>query len=124
MTTLVICTRKKVTSEGVLAGNVLWLVSHVKISQLFILVSLRTAFLICVTSKPSGVILINNKARELSEQETPKVITALYQMEISLEEASKGILFNFSKLEQAKSPKKNKSSKPIQMILTFIHTSS
>jgi signal transduction histidine kinase len=56
---------------------------------------LGTAFLVGVTSL-LGVIQINNITRELSEQETPKVIT-LYQMAISLEKSVKDII-DFSKL--------------------------
>jgi hypothetical protein len=66
-----------------------------KILQLLILVCLGTAFLVGVTSL-LGVIQINNITRELSEQETPKVIT-LYQMAISLEKSVKDII-DFSKL--------------------------
>ena len=68
-----------------------------KILHLLILVSLGTASLIGVTSLLS-IIPINDIARKLSESETPKV-TALYQMEILLEEAAKDI-FDFARLEQ------------------------
>jgi signal transduction histidine kinase/flagellar motor switch/type III secretory pathway protein FliN len=66
-----------------------------KILQLLILVCLGIVFLVGVTSL-LGVIQINTIARELSEQETPKVIT-LYQMAISLGESVKDII-DFSKL--------------------------
>ncbi|HEX6282348.1 MAG TPA: HAMP domain-containing sensor histidine kinase [Nitrososphaera sp.] len=56
------------------------------------------AFLIGTTSLLS-ITRINDIANELSENETPKIIT-LYQMEILLEEATKDI-FDFSRLEQA-----------------------
>jgi signal transduction histidine kinase len=69
-----------------------------KILQLLILVCLGTAFLIGVTSL-LNIILINEIASELSENQTPK-ITTLYEMEILLEEATKHI-FDFSRLEQA-----------------------
>jgi signal transduction histidine kinase len=69
-----------------------------KILQLLIIVSLGTAFLIGMTSLLS-ITRINDIARDLSQNETPK-ITTLYQMEILLEEAAKDI-FDFSRLEQA-----------------------
>ena len=69
-----------------------------KILQLLIIVSLGTAFLIGMTSLLS-ITRINDIARDLSQNETPK-ITILYQMEILLEEAAKDI-FDFSRLEQA-----------------------
>ena len=69
-----------------------------KILQLLIIVSLGTAFLIGMTSLLS-ITRINDIARDLSQNETPK-ITTLYQMEILLEQAAKDI-FDFSRLEQA-----------------------
>src|ERR687891_724165 len=69
-----------------------------KILQLLIIVSLGSAFLIGMTSLLS-ITRINDIARDLSQNETPK-ITILYQMEILLEEAAKDI-FDFSRLEQA-----------------------
>jgi signal transduction histidine kinase len=69
-----------------------------KILQMLILICLGTAFLIGITSLVS-IILINDIASELSENQTPKV-TILYQMQILLEEAIKDI-FDFSRLEQA-----------------------
>jgi signal transduction histidine kinase len=69
-----------------------------KILQLLVLVSLGIAFLIGITSLVS-ILLINNIATELSENEAPK-ITTLYQMEILLEETAKNI-FDFSRLEEA-----------------------
>src|SRR5215208_3608390 len=69
-----------------------------KILQLLIIVSLGTAFLIGMTSLLS-ITRINDIARDLSQNETPK-ITTLYQMEILLEEAAKDI-FDFSRLDQA-----------------------
>jgi signal transduction histidine kinase len=69
-----------------------------KILQLLIIVSLGTAFLIGMTSLLS-ITRINDIARDLSQNETPKIMT-LYQMEILLEQAAKDI-FDFSRLEQA-----------------------
>ncbi|HEU4446590.1 MAG TPA: ATP-binding protein [Nitrososphaeraceae archaeon] len=69
-----------------------------KILQLLILVCLGTAFLIGITSL-LNVILINDIASELSENQTPK-ITTLYRMQILLKEATKDI-FDFSRLEEA-----------------------
>lgn len=69
-----------------------------KILQLLILVCLGTAFLIGITSL-LNVILINEIARQLSENQAPK-ITTLYQMQILLEDATKDI-FDFSRLEEA-----------------------
>jgi signal transduction histidine kinase len=69
-----------------------------KILQLLILVCLGTAFLIGITSLVS-IILINDIASELSENQAPK-ITTLYQMQILLEDATRDI-FDFSRLEEA-----------------------
>jgi signal transduction histidine kinase len=69
-----------------------------KILQLLILVCLGTAFLIGITSL-LNILLINNIASELSENQTPKV-TTLYQMQILLEDATRDI-FDFSRLEEA-----------------------
>ncbi len=69
-----------------------------KILQLLILVCLGTAFLIGVISL-LNIILINDIASELSENQAPK-ITTLYQMQILLEDATKDI-FDFSRLEEA-----------------------
>jgi signal transduction histidine kinase len=69
-----------------------------KILQLLIIVSLGTAFLIGMTSLLS-ITRIHDIARDLSQNETPKIMT-LYQMEILLEQAAKDI-FDFSRLEQA-----------------------
>ena len=69
-----------------------------KILQMLILVCLGTAFLIGITSLVS-IILINDIASEVSENQTPK-ITTLYQMQILLEDATRDI-FDFSRLEEA-----------------------
>lgn len=69
-----------------------------KILQLLILVCLGTAFLIGITSLIS-ILLINEIASEVSENQTPK-ITTLYQMQILLEDATRDI-FDFSRLEEA-----------------------
>src|SRR5918997_6874291 len=69
-----------------------------KILQLLILVCLGTAFLIGITSLVS-IVLINEIASEVSENQTPK-ITTLYQMQILLEDATRHI-FDFSRLEEA-----------------------
>jgi signal transduction histidine kinase len=69
-----------------------------KILQLLILVCLGTAFLIGITSLVS-ILLINEIASEVSENQTPK-ITTLYQMQILLEDATRDI-FDFSRLEEA-----------------------